>query len=334
MGRPLVGRWTRLLVALAVGVLASPPLAAVMVTSPADAQPAEENAAIALQLFNRGLAHIDAGEVEAACEAFRESLRLSPGNGTRYQLASCYERQGKLATAWGLFQRVLVESQRSHNDARVVSVQQRLTALEPQVPRLRVDVTKPAARLDVRRNGDRLGPPQWNSAVPVDPGNYTIEARAAGKRTWQRTINVAPAARVRVAVPPLADAPAVRPTQPAAPQDTGLADMRVAALAVGGVGVVSFAGAIGASVLSINDNRAFDELCPDPKNCNSNEGLALNDEAKSAAHAATALTIIGGGAVITAIVLWVVAPEPGAPRVVVVPQLGAHHLGAQARLRW
>ena len=310
-------------------------MASSLLTTPAAAQPSEENAAIALQLFNSGMAQLAAGEVNAACDAFGESMRLSPGNGTRYQLANCYERQGKIATAWGLFQRVLVESRRARNELRVASVRARLAALGPRVPKLRIDVADSSPDLEVFRNGNALRQPQWNTEVPVDPRWYVIEARAPGKLPWMTTVAVAPATRVRIEIPSLEAAPVAvkRPQPQPTPPDDGLGGMRIAGITLGGVGLVSFAGAIGASVSSINKNTDFDAVCPDPKDCNA-EGLALNDEAKHAADAATALTVIGGAAAVTAIVLWVAAPDPRDTGVIVLPHVGDSHLGASALLRW
>src|SRR5512145_2755140 len=57
----------------------------------------------ARSLFDEARALVAAGKVADACPKFEESQRLDPGPGTLFNLADCYERSGRTATAWLTF---------------------------------------------------------------------------------------------------------------------------------------------------------------------------------------------------------------------------------------
>lgn len=62
--------------------------------------------ATAQALFEQGRALVIKGRAETACPKFEESQRLDPGLGTQFNLADCYERLGRLASALELFTKV------------------------------------------------------------------------------------------------------------------------------------------------------------------------------------------------------------------------------------
>ena len=59
---------------------------------------AQEESAIAEQLFRDGRDLLDRGQTAQACEKFAASERLAPAIGTRLNLALCREKQGRRAT--------------------------------------------------------------------------------------------------------------------------------------------------------------------------------------------------------------------------------------------
>jgi hypothetical protein len=58
-----------------------------------------QNPAAAEALFEQARAAMAAGSYDIACARFRDSDKLDPAVGTRFNLADCEERRGRVATA-------------------------------------------------------------------------------------------------------------------------------------------------------------------------------------------------------------------------------------------
>jgi hypothetical protein len=169
-------------------------------------------------LFNDAKKAMAAGNYDSACPKLAESYHLDPGTGTLTALAVCHESQGKTASAWAEFIQVVSDAAQAHRLDRERFAKQHIAALEPKLSKLTVVVDGGAqtlAGLEVRRDGVLLGHAAWGVAVPVDPGDHTVEAVADGKLRWSSTTKVREAADSQaVTVPLLEDAP-VAPAAPA-----------------------------------------------------------------------------------------------------------------------
>jgi hypothetical protein len=148
----------------------------VLEAAPAQAQ----NPAAAEALFEQGRAAMAAGSYDIACARFRDSDKLDPAVGTRFNLADCEERRGRLATAWSLFRGVASELP-SGDDRRPIA-EQRAQQLAPRLPKvtlLRTPETPPELR--VRIDGVELGEGSFGVPLPMDPGSHDLTLlRAAG----------------------------------------------------------------------------------------------------------------------------------------------------------
>jgi hypothetical protein len=173
-----------------ISLLAALPCA---LATAAHAQPAAAQAEV---LFRDGRALLEAGRTAEACEAFAESQRLDPRVTTLLNLAGCREKNGQLATAWGLF--LEAESQtRSATDAAGQQLhavaEKRATALEGRVSRLTIAVPPESrvAGLAITRDGAPVASAAWDRALPTDGGTYTVEAAAPGRTPWRGEVVVA-----------------------------------------------------------------------------------------------------------------------------------------------
>src|SRR5271156_1769624 len=77
------------------------PLASGAARAQAPAPPASATDKVAAEaLFEEGRRLVAAGSFADACPKFADSERLDPSGGALLNLASCYEKLGRSATAW------------------------------------------------------------------------------------------------------------------------------------------------------------------------------------------------------------------------------------------
>lgn len=152
---------------------------------------------------------------------FAESHRLDPATGTLLNLATCYEAQGKLASAWLTFSEALRASRREQREDRIQFVEARIREIEPRLSRLAVEVNREnAGDVSVKLDGVVIGPAAYGVASPIDPGIHRIEASAPEHESWAVEVTIAAAGdRQLVSVPKLAPlAPSVSPPPSVAPE--------------------------------------------------------------------------------------------------------------------
>lgn len=85
-------------------------------------------------------------------------------------------------------------------------------------------------------------------------------------------------------------------------------------ITLGTLGLVGIGIGAGLGAVAIGKKGEVDDLCPDLNNC-TEEGIAINDEAKTAATISTIGFIAGGALLVTGIVLWVALPSESGPEV-------------------
>jgi hypothetical protein len=236
----------------------------------------------ARQAFAEGRRLAAAGNYAEACPKFEESLRLEVGVGTQFNLADCWERTGRTASAQALFLGAAASAKAAGQTDREQVLRDRATALEPRLTRLVIEVTSTDPKLIVKRGELPLESSSWGKAVAVDPGKYVISAKAPGKRPWQKTVDLTigtpvvsvevpelkaaeekpVATPVPVAKPPVA-APIVTPP-PSVDRDSSV---NYRALSVAGIGVVAvgFGAYMGLKYLSANNDAK--DICPSGQQC-------------------------------------------------------------------
>ncbi len=191
-----------------------------------------DDAAAAEALFNRGRQLVAEGKLAEACPKLAESQRLDPGVGTALNLADCYERWGRTATAWASWLEAATLAKNNGQTDREELARARAKALEPRLTRLEIALA-PGAKLEglrVTRSGTEVREVSFGIPLPVDPGDQVIEASAPGFKPFRTTVRAdQPGGQVTVTIPRLAPndavaAPAPAPVAPAplpiAPQAT------------------------------------------------------------------------------------------------------------------
>lgn len=297
---------------------------AAFIASQALAQVSAADKAAAEALFQQGLDAMKAGKLGEACSKLEQSQSIEHAIGTSLYLAECYEKQGRTASAWGLFRDAASEAQAKGEGGRAEQGRTRAAKLEPRLSRLTVTVAERPPGLQVFRGANPVPEALWNVAVPVDPGEHRITARAPGYVESSQIVLVqGEAANATVTIPALArDASA--PAESSAPgsaaastsvdlsADTGTSrpgdTQRTVGLVLGGAGVVAMGVGGFFGLRAISKNSDAEKLCPELK-CNDREGVDLADQANSAATLANVF-VLGGAAVAAAgVTLFLTAPS-------------------------
>jgi tetratricopeptide (TPR) repeat protein len=186
-------------------------LAIVLAEPRANAQ-AEDQAA-ARSLFDEGRRLLKAGRYADACPKLEAASKLYSSAGILLNLADCYEKAGRSASAWTEFGEAASVAERARRPEQAKEAKRRQTALEAKLTRLTVRVSSEVPGLRIRRDETDLAQGMWGSPVPVDPGSHEIRAEAPGREPWTKSVDVStPGETTTVEIPELHPVPA-----PAAP---------------------------------------------------------------------------------------------------------------------
>jgi hypothetical protein len=216
--------------------------------------------------------------------------------------------------------------------------------LEPKLTRVLIDVSQEAkaAGVTVKRDGKDLPESMWGVAVPIDPGEHSMEASAPGKvaRTAKFTAQ-GEGATIQVSVPPLGDAapevPAPMPPEPttlapaaavvasaeapshaqpadASPQSAATGGTeRVLAYVAGGLGVAGLV--TGGLIMQKGNSQNEDakKICASAENdcpdADIVEHTNLTDSAKNNFNRSYIAFGVGGALLATGVVLLLTAPS-------------------------
>ncbi len=311
-----VRRTAALLVALAV-LVAAPKRASA--SDPASAQ----------MLFDQARKLMNEHRWAEACPKLEESQRLDPAGGTALHLAVCREQEGKIATAWALYRDALSLAKRDGRRDRAKAAQERIDALGPTLPRMKLtlaDSTASLPRLTITRDDVEMSRVLWDEVLPVDPGRVTVVARAPGKRSFTTVVHIPKRPGVITVHVPALDDEAAAPSEGRAPtiDARGAAEaggtQRVIAYAAGGLGVVGVAVGSVFGAMSMGDRATVKAQCrpPDFKLCTA-VGFDAGESALRNGDISTVAFIAGGVLLAGGLVLYFTAPR-GA--VALTPSLG------------
>lgn len=284
----------------------------VLVAGVAFADPRTE----AMLLFDQGQKEMKAGEYEKACNSFERSLALYADSGTKGSLARCYEKAGRLASAWVLWRQLadLAPSADLRKDAAAQAAK-----LAPRVAHYVLKVTKPAPGMTLTINGKTAA--LTEVPVPIDAGGVIVRAYAPGRKDWSADLSAVDGKELAIEVPELEVVPVStddnnnahqQPPPPSKPARQVGRGQRLVGMAIAGLGAVTVG--VG-GVFGIKAQGKFKDakdLCGgDIDNCSNVAGAQpLVDDARSAGNLSTMLFVAGGAAIVTGIVVFQLSPKP------------------------
>jgi len=264
-------------------------------------------------------------KIPEACSKFAQSYELDPTLGSLLNLAVCHEEEGKTASAWAEFTEAASKAKALERAERAEFAKKRADALEKRLSKLVIAAAQPPRDMKISLNGRALSSVALGSEIPVDPGPLEIEVTAPGKMPRKETITVEPGPSTRrISIPTLEDEAKGPPPPPVVAKEQGggggLGGQRIAALAVGGVGLAGIAVGAVFGVRTLDKAAEVEEACGDKPICRRGV-VEKNEEAYTSATISTVAFGVGAAAVAAGITLWLTAPS-GAPS----GKAGALHL--------
>jgi hypothetical protein len=294
--------------------------------------------AAATAQFDKGRTLFKAGKYAEACAAFEQSQKIEAAFGTLYNLAGCYVKIGKLASAWVAYREL---AQRDTRAARKADSAKRARELEPRLARLVITVsgTGSGAGSGAKGSPDGLSVTMNGQDVtalvgadnPVDPGRYQIVATAPQFKDREISVEVVaegktvtaaleleraprevapPAPPVVAQVPPATAVDDARPERDEPPAPAS--HRRLYGAIAGGAGLALVATSLVFGSLASSKWSDVKKLCGDDATCEPDqaaEARRLDDAAHTDANIATGLAIGGAVAIGVGAYLWFTAPS-------------------------
>jgi hypothetical protein len=260
-------------------------------------------------LFDQGKELMAKGNLAEACPKLEESQRLDPTSGTLINLADCYEKAGRVATAWSAFVEAASAAKLSGHADRERVARERAATLAQKLPKIAIHVlTTGVEGLEIRRDGAVVGSAQWGMAIPTDAGQHRIVATAPGREPWETVVTLRESDTVPVIVPLLGPTrPASStPTVDAAPSSFGT--QRVLALVAGGVCVAGLTFGTVFGLVSKSKHDQANEHCEGTV-CRDRQGVDLRDDAMRAGNVSTVGFVVGALGLAGGAALWLTAPD-------------------------
>lgn len=290
------------------------------------------DAAAALSLFEEGKRLADAGNHAEGCPKLEASYNAVQKLGTLINLADCYEKWGRTASAWVRFTEAAAMAERVGRQDRLTYAREHAAALLPKLSRLSLTIAGDApAALVVKRDGTIVEPGGFGVAVPVDPGVHKLEANAPGKKAWSETVEIAANGAERsiqvrlvddastpapIAMPPAETAPPTSAPSAATAASTATPPSSRAQRTVGIVLAAAGSATVAASLVfgaladakssKANESACRNDIC-------TQEGLDDRRAASSLAGIATGLFIAGSVVVAGGLAVYFTAPRANAP---------------------
>jgi hypothetical protein len=274
-----------------------PLLATALAVGP-DARADGNDRVAAESLFQDGKRLMAAGNYAEACPKFETSQRLDPGVGTQLNLADCYEKSGKTASAWAMFLEAASGARAAGNSARDQAARDRANALAGRLARLTLNVPSAHALpgMVIKRDGVVVDRALWGTSVPVDPGARVVEVTAPGRKPWSTKVQVrAEKSELLIEVPELDKGNDSNVASPAAEADAKPSKGSSPLLGVGLLSVGA-AGVVVGSVFGLMAKSSWDETrthCPVGNAC-TDEAFAPHDAATKDATISTIAFAVGG----------------------------------------
>ena len=239
------------------------------------------------QLFAEGVALIGQENYAGALVKLEAAQAIDPGIGTQFNIGVCYEKLGKLGTAWRNFVAVQALAHASGKTAREDSARKKVEELRPRLALFTFTVTD-ATDVTLKVDGAVVPRAEWEG-YPVDPGSHRVDAAAPARMPWGAPFE-APASgqKQAITIPALA----AQQTKVVTVTKETINGRRTLGFVFGGIGAAGVVVAAVTGILLINDKSTADKFCAAP-HCLNPDGTA-NQSGIDAVNRGKTLTPING----------------------------------------
>ena len=288
-------------------------------------------------LFEQGQKQMEEKNFDAACQSFKASNEAVARVGTLLNLADCYEKAGKLASAWGAYYSAISLGKQQNKPEYEDFAQKNQDRLAPLLSKMTI-VVPSEVKVDgmkVTRDGHLVEQAELGVAVAVDPGKHVIEATAPRKLAFHKEVTVDDAHKqVEVKIEKLAEAPMAwaRTNQPQIVEKvvevpSAITPVRIGGIVLGSLGVASvIVGSVLGFVANDKYQNALKNDCGGNPNACSPVGVTNGGTAHDLANVATGLFVGGLVAVAGGVTLFIVGapsrPETQSARLRITPLPG------------
>lgn len=310
------------------GLLLRAVLGAVLVlgttSSVALADPSPQDIAQARDLGQQAQAAFDAGNFAESEKLWNAAANLYPAAPTlTLGLARTQAKLGKLVLAQESYNKIIREQSQNTNappafkDA-LESAKAEVGAVSAKIASVVIHVDGPPNPV-VTIDGQPVSSAGLGLKRPVDPGSHVVKAEAAGYKAAETTFQVAESGSAEAKLkleksaeptgpvghaPSPSEGPGPKPTEAGTGGKSGNKTLAIAALGVGGAGLV--VGTI-TGVLAIGQHGDLSDKCPDGRCPNSVSGDV--DSYKTMGLLSTIGFVVGGVGLAAGAVLWFTAPK-------------------------
>jgi hypothetical protein len=300
----------------------------------ASAQPASAAPREAQERFDEGRALVKAGHPQEAIPKFLASIAAEPTLAALLNVADCYERTGKLASARTRFKQA--QALAKEKDAlRADEARKRVELLDARVSTLTLVPPARGSAARVWLDGVEVPSSEWGSPGPLDAGAHEVVVLdgATGKRRTSTVDVPGDAAHATFAIalddPPAAAtvvAPPVAPDRPSPAPPPASSSRGTIGLIIGATGVVALGVGAVTGIVALGASSDLKSACPTYPRCSADrrdEFTSLDDRARTMGTVST-VTILGGAVLVVA----------GAVLYLTAPKASSSSSGALATPRW
>ncbi|MBK9263810.1 MAG: hypothetical protein IPM54_28905 [Polyangiaceae bacterium] len=272
-------------------------------------QPDAQAKAEAQKLYEDGAKDMEVDAYARACPKFEAAFKILPDHiRTGLTLAECWDKFGRPATALGVLERVAPLAKARGDNDKMAEIDGLIADLNKRVPKLTIRVPDALSKLPgfaITRNGTPLPAASWGTEVPLDPGEYEVEASAVDKPSWKTMVKLETGNAKTVEITPGWEIPKTDAPPPPPPPSTGLRTAGFVGLGLGALGLGAW-GVLGG--LAISRNSSANGHCTPDNIC---DDIGFNDrrEAITLGHGATVGLIAGGIFAAAGVTLVVLSPS-------------------------